>query len=526
MASIEADTTATAGVDINDLSEVQQLALQQYTSVTNQDAQAAIPLLRRSQWNVEIAVTKFFDGEGPDLVAEALAAQNAPPPPRAARRENLQHSLLRPSLNPPTRQPHPDAAPRIVPQPADQVIPRPSLLLAILFTPFRVLYKIFSLPLNLFAYLFPFLPIFRRDAAAGALRRANTSGRRPLSPADTAQRVQREFSEEYGENELPWSGFGYATSLDYTKREHGFLLVVLLSPEHDDTLTFCRDVLMNPDVNQFIKDPNHMIRLWVGDVRDAEAYQVSTALKCNKFPFTALICNTPEVNSTTISVVSRIVGPMDPNTYLAKLRTAHAARTEALEQGRAARAFQNAERNLRQEQDSAYERSLAQDRERARLRREAEAAAEEAERRKKEEEGNAALLAANKEQWRKWRAAQIAPEPSADEKDVVRIALKMPEAARVMRRFRASDPIDELYAFVECYDHVKEGSSGEKAPEKPEAYVHNYNFQIVSTLPRVVYDVEQGGSIGEKVGRSGNLIVEQITDDDDEDDNEGEGYGQ
>lgn len=277
---------------------------------------------------------------------------------------------------------------------------------------------------------------------------------------------------------------------------------------------------MSAEVTQFLRDPNHMIRLWVGDIRDAEAYQVSTALKCNKFPFTALICNTPEVNSTTISVVSRIVGPMDRNTYLAKLRSAHAARAEALEQGRAARAFQNAERNLRQEQDSAYERSLAQDRERVRLRREAEAAAEAAERRKEEEEGNAARLAANKEQWRKWRAAQMAPEPSADEKDVVRIALKMPEAARVMRRFRASDPIDELYAFVECYDHVKDGSSSEEVAENPDAYVHHYDFQIVSTLPRVVYEAQQGGTIGEKVGRSGNLIVEHLTNDDEEEDSE------
>ena len=41
-------------MDINQLSESQQLALQQYTSVTDQEATAAIPLLQRSQWNVEV----------------------------------------------------------------------------------------------------------------------------------------------------------------------------------------------------------------------------------------------------------------------------------------------------------------------------------------------------------------------------------------------------------------------------------------------------------------------------------------
>jgi hypothetical protein len=45
---------ATPEMDINQLSELQQLAVQQYTSVTNQEATAAIPLLQRSQWNVEV----------------------------------------------------------------------------------------------------------------------------------------------------------------------------------------------------------------------------------------------------------------------------------------------------------------------------------------------------------------------------------------------------------------------------------------------------------------------------------------
>jgi FAS-associated factor 2 len=40
-------------VDISELNEAEQLALQQYTAVTDQDIQAAIPLLQRSQWNVQ-----------------------------------------------------------------------------------------------------------------------------------------------------------------------------------------------------------------------------------------------------------------------------------------------------------------------------------------------------------------------------------------------------------------------------------------------------------------------------------------
>ncbi len=42
-------------VDISQLSESQQEVLQQYTSVTNQEVADAIPLLRRSQWNVQVS---------------------------------------------------------------------------------------------------------------------------------------------------------------------------------------------------------------------------------------------------------------------------------------------------------------------------------------------------------------------------------------------------------------------------------------------------------------------------------------
>lgn len=273
---------------------------------------------------------------------------------------------------------------------------------------------------------------------------------------------------------------------------------------------------MNAEVTQFLRDPANRITLWVGDVRDSEAYQVSTALKCNKFPFTALICQTPEVSSTAMSVVARSTGPTDARTYLAELRPKHATRSETLETSRQAQVFQNAERNLRQEQESAYERSLAQDREKARLKRETEAALAAAEKAKLQEELDAADYAAKKEQWRRWRASEIKAEPSADEKDVVRIALKMPEAARIMRRFRASDSMLDLYDFVECYEYLQDGESSEKVSGKPENYEHEYKFRLVSTLPRVVYEAELAATIGDKVGRNGNLIVEPIAEDDDE----------
>lgn len=43
-----------AGIDIGQLSPDQQAALEQYTAVTAQDIKDAVPLLKRSQWNVQV----------------------------------------------------------------------------------------------------------------------------------------------------------------------------------------------------------------------------------------------------------------------------------------------------------------------------------------------------------------------------------------------------------------------------------------------------------------------------------------
>lgn len=48
--------SSAAPVDIGQLSPSQQDALQQYTSVTDQDIAPAIPILQRAQWNVQVSL--------------------------------------------------------------------------------------------------------------------------------------------------------------------------------------------------------------------------------------------------------------------------------------------------------------------------------------------------------------------------------------------------------------------------------------------------------------------------------------
>ncbi|KAL4934903.1 hypothetical protein BDV06DRAFT_229320 [Aspergillus oleicola] len=216
-----------------------------------------------------------------------------------------------------------------------------------------------------------------------------------------------------------------------------------------------------------------------------------------------------------MSVVSRISGATSPAEFVEKLRTAIAQNKEPLERIRSTRAEQQASRSLREQQDSAYERSLAIDRERARQRREAEAARQREEQQAAERQAAEERRIQNVEQWKRWRSQSLPSEPSADVKDAVRISIRLLDGERVIRRFAPDADMEELYAFVECHDITNnEPSETEEkgSAEKPAGYEHVYGFRLVSPMPRVVYEVD-AGSIKEKIGRGGSLLVEPIDDD-------------
>ncbi|CAD0082065.1 unnamed protein product [Aureobasidium vineae] len=506
--------------DISQLSEEQQLALQQVTSVTDQDLETALALLQRCQWNAQIAITRFFDGDA-DVVDV-----DVPPPQDTRRSENLAASLDAAAFATSRPTPHGlQQAPRVVPTPESQLTQPAPFVLQLLFLPFNLTYSIFSRVFGALGYLFPVIPRLLHRLFPLRSARPNNSDRRPLNPRDTASRFIRDFEEEYNvePNTIPFFENGYAQAFDLAKRDLKYLLVILLSPEHDDTAPFVRDTLLSPHVKEFIQTHASDMIVWAGSVQDSEAYQVANALNVTKFPFTGLVVHTPSVSSTSMSLIARVAGPVPSAEFLVKMQDAMQKRDQELEGARRQRSEQQASRSLREEQNSAYERSLAQDRERARQRKEAEAARQKAEREEIERAEAKARKVQNVLQWRKWRAHSLPQEPASTVSDVVRISVRMPSGERVIRKFGADAPLEELYAFVECYDILQsdELASAEEASE-PSGYSHEYEFQLVSPMPREVYGLEQGGTLKSRVGRSANLMVEKLAEGDDEDEDEEE----
>ncbi|KAL4987344.1 hypothetical protein BDW68DRAFT_110200 [Aspergillus falconensis] len=513
---------SSSGPDISELSDSQRSALETYTTVTGQEPVEAIALLGRSQWNVQIAIAKFFDGEGPDPVEEARASLESASPASPGRpnrqTQNLLHEDLTARFPPDSAAAEP--APRIVTQPGDQPVYRPPFLLALVFAPFNLLYRLLFGSFRLFGSLFPFLPRLLNTTTNPALQgaRRNTNGRRPLAPKDTAARFIREFEEEYGAHSLSFLENGYNMALEKAHRDLKFLLVVLCAPEHDHTDAWVKETLLSKEVTDFINDPQNNIIVWGGNLQDAEAYQVANSIRCTKFPFAAAIAHTPSVSSTAMSVVARISGVTSPTEFVEKLRAAIAQNKEPLERIRETRAEQQASRSLREQQDSAYERSLAIDRERARQRREAEAARQREEQLAAERQAAEEKRKLDLEQWKRWRAQSIREEPDTGVKDAVRISIRLPSGDRVIRRFAPDADMEELYAFVECHDITNEAETSETTPaEKPDGYDHVYGFRLVSPMPRVVYEVD-AGSVRDNIGRGGSLLVEPIDDESDRED--------
>jgi FAS-associated factor 2 len=439
----------------------------------------------------QIAIAKFFDGEGPDLLAEARAAQATAAQASSGRNgtDRIDRINGRPSR---TRRHEP--APRVVPQPS--VVYHTPFIIAIFFAPLRIGYKIAAGLFRTFLYVLSFLPLaIRPRLITSTINKGlrQTHGRRMLLPKETAQRFRRDFEEEYG---------------------------ILLPPEHDDSETFVRNTLLAPEVVEFLKDPTNNLIIWGGNLLDTEAYQVSLEYRCNKFPVTCITCLTPMDGGTPMSIVKRLVGPMTPESYIAQIQRVMARYGPDLDGIRAQRAEMEATRRLLAEQDAAYERSVAIDREKKRQRLEAEAAAAAAEKRAREEAEAAALLAEQVRRWREWRAGTIRPEPGAEIKNAVRLALNLPPTTgigRVVRRFHPDTTLEELYAFVDCYAVLQEReqqsdgvANGPATGEKPEGYEHKFTFEIYTVMPREKLVPSTTVTLAEKLGRGGNLAVEEI----------------
>ncbi|KAA8898280.1 hypothetical protein TRICI_006598 [Trichomonascus ciferrii] len=512
-----------------ELSAEQETSLATFMEITNWEGgrDDAVRLLESSNWNVETAVMLHFDGG----VEQAPPSPPPRPPQMGGSSGNSARSAptsLMEELH--SAQPVEDEAPRVGSATPPVYRPREnsgfSIIQTVLSSPLILGYKMFNSLLYLLSWLFPFLP--RLTGYYPANRNATRSEYSGSSGEAAAARFVQDFEETYrtGQSDHlpPFFKGGYTQAFDHAKANLRYLVVVLLSDEHDLTPKFCREALLAGPMLDFLNRSDMV--LWAGDVKNSEAYQVANGLQATSFPFVCLIApspKTPTSNLLVMSVLTRIKGLTDPSRLLSILEEkveTHQPKLMSLVLDKQER---DMSRRLREEQDSAYERSLAADRERERRAREDQEAREREEQRQKQQEEEKQERERLSAQWRRWRTRQLRQKldqlQNSTER-LARVSLRLLTGERVVQKFDPSDSVEEIYAFVECYHELQKPNDESEYDDldKPEGYTHKYTFELVSPMPRKVLAPDTALLIRDEntVWPNGSLVVE-IGDDSDDD---------
>ncbi|KAJ1522037.1 hypothetical protein ONE63_002355 [Megalurothrips usitatus] len=275
----------------------------------------------------------------------------------------------------------------------------------------------------------------------------------------------RSYEENYGSQHPVFYQGSYHQALNDAKHELRFLVVYLHSDVHQDNINFCRQVLSDENVTQYIN--THML-FWGCDVNSSEGYRVSQSLRENAYPFLAVLA----MRDSRMTVVGRMEGPMSSQVLLQRLQTIVADNEGCLVAARNDRMERSLNQTLRAQQDQAYEDSLQADREKERLRRLEKERREEEERQRRESEHQEQLEREEIKRQKIELASKVPTEPSADHPESVHVVIKLPTGQRLERRFLQSHPLEALYLFVFCH------------PESPD------RFEIATNFPKRVLPCE------------------------------------
>jgi len=292
---------------------------------------------------------------------------------------------------------------------------------------------------------------------------------RPIEARDPAGDVAafaRDYEARFGPVHPPFHQASYAQALELAKRELRFMLVYLHSEDHQDTHQFCSSTLADQEVVDYVSQG---MVFWACSVRRPEGLRVSQALRESSYPALVVIV----LRQNRMVVVSRREGLLSAADMVAWLRHTVTEYEAFIVAARAERDERNLDREIRSEQEAAFQETLRQDQEREQRRaaeddrREEEAATEarerdEEERERREEEDRVEEIRRQKVEL----LTEVADEPEVGHPEAVRVLIKLPGGQRLERRFLSSHSLKYIFYFVFCH------------PDSPN------EFEIVSNYPK------------------------------------------
>ncbi|KAL9555494.1 hypothetical protein MBANPS3_002341 [Mucor bainieri] len=457
-------------VSLDTLSDEERDKLNQYQTITQiQDLEEALGQLLEFDWNLERAIQHVYENTSQEKNREELEQEVATTVPAAGVRSA---STTTPNT---TRK-------------------KPSLLLTILLWPFGMAWNITWSILSLASRI-----IMARPAITQKKR----------DPRVLALEFIESFEQKYGSHHVDFFRGGYSQALEKARKDLKFMLVLLHSDDHDDTEAFCRDTLTSDRFVDFVRDRN--ILVWAGNVRETEAHKVSYTLQASTYPFMALIAlqgsSTPKM-----TVIERIEGTCHPEELVSQIEIAmdrHGAVVNRLLNERREREM---ERQLLVDQDAAFNESLKQDREKARLAEEERQRQQALEEEKRLQQELAALQEQKRQQYIRYLYTHLPKEPTAN---FAKLSFRLADGDRVIRQFDQEATVDDLYQFVEAYPLFKEeGPYSEEKVAAPSDYTHAYKFTMHTPYPRMEFAPSQQKLIDIKsLWPSATLVVEDNDED-------------
>ncbi|KAJ2610558.1 Ubx domain-containing protein [Coemansia sp. RSA 1365] len=531
---------------IDSLSDVERQRLQEFSSVTNSsDLDLAVRVLKSREWNVEQAIQMFYEPGYIDTLRKDKTNytnnhdNNDMATTTAALRSNgsgLRHRAIDGRSNEPNpNEPHNrHEAVREAAGILQQEGERAGFALKPLLTwPVFLVLRVFMAVVHMLLVVLGVRRIAAEGVPTSSIGQDQTpSFTSPSSTQDTdhnvAQVVQH-FEHRFGTNHPPFFTGSFVSAQQIVRREPKYLIAILWSKEHDDSNALGR-ALAHPDLVSYLSQ-SHFIA-WLGDLASTEAYTLASNMGATAFPTIGVIALASQAYAGTgsqlisqpkLKLVMRLDGlpassarsarntSNDAGPLARRLIRHISGQVERHGQviGNARREQQEreAERRLRDQQNSAYEASLARDRERkleARAQEEKERAErEDADRQLREQQRIEELRA----QWKWATLAQIMREETAQSdtsiasgslpKDSIgTLSLRLEDGSRIVQKFSYDTTLRQVFDFIETRDAAQEWEGSKTTPfgddlqmvQLPEDYEHTYEFSLVSQFPRVVFD--------------------------------------
>jgi FAS-associated factor 2 len=293
----------------------------------------------------------------------------------------------------------------------------------------------------------------------------------------------------------PFEQSGFELALQRGARENRAVLIYIHSDLHGDTDEFVRNVFLTSSVANIIRS-NQLI-VWGGSVHSIDGLSATVALQVTGFPFLGLYTGYGSVSGggssnqrARYAQIWMHEGLLTANELVATLTRLTASTRDSLERVRLQQNERNAERVMRNEQESAYEIAMRRDAERQEMQlKEAAiaAAAEEEKRMKLEEDELASAIELSQKIDTEWvintAKARLTKNPEPDlsiPKDAVSVLrLTLPTGTKVQRRFKAEDTLSLVRDFVYVSWCETRGSGGDDI--SPDG------FSLSSSFPKKVF---------------------------------------